>query len=491
MLLGCANAPISLGATDSTAQSQDAEGLKILREKCSACHTSSFPMARDRPMMDFMSDPTKLAERRYVVAGKPELSVVYQRIADGDMPPGSPLSGPERAAVREYILSLGQAGPARKSISNAQVLGAVEDDLGSFPAEERRFKRYLSLVDVSNDASVTEPEYEAYRAAIPKLLNGLSWGEGIARFRTLSSSMPVYRIDTRFFESGAAFGEVERSYTFGFDAASPAAERIVEMTGSPVPILRGDWFIYHASQPPLYHTLLNFPATRQLLEARLGIDVDAAIRANRAVRVGFQSSGVSLHNRTMERHETEFGSYWISYDFANEIGNKTLARNPLGPRAAYLGAEDRVGERAFAHDGGEIIFNLPNGLQAYLLVDALGNRINQAPFEIVSDPNVPGRIVTNGISCNTCHNAGIIRAADTVRSNFPSIFNGGGYPTGYLADVLALYPPDSQVRPLVDEDSARHVSAMEATGNRRTDYDSINLSAQAFRLRIVNRPRGR
>ena len=40
----------------------------------------------------------------------------------------------------------------------------------------------------------------------------------------------------------------------------------------------------------------------------------------------------------------------------------------------------------FSQDGGEIIFNLPNGLQAYLIVDREGVRIDAAPISIVSEP---------------------------------------------------------------------------------------------------------
>jgi len=39
---------------------------------------------------------------------------------------------------------------------------------------------------------------------------------------------------------------------------------------------------------------------------------------------------------------------------------------------------DAAGLKAALHDGGEIIFNLLNGLQAYFLTDARGNRLNGA-----------------------------------------------------------------------------------------------------------------
>jgi len=48
---------------------------------------------------------------------------------------------------------------------------------------------------------------------------------------------------------------------------------------------------------------------------------------------------------------------------------------PVGPRNAF---GDFSIDFGFLHDGGEIIFNLLNGLQAYFLTDARGNRLNGA-----------------------------------------------------------------------------------------------------------------
>ena len=41
--------------------------------------------------------------------------------------------------------------------------------------------------------------------------------------------------------------------------------------------------------------------------------------------------------------------------------------------------------QAFEHAGGEIIFQLPNKLQGYLLVNSKDERIAAGPIEIVSD----------------------------------------------------------------------------------------------------------
>jgi hypothetical protein len=67
---------------------------------------------------------------------------------------------------------------------------------------------------------------------------------------------------------------------------------------------------------------------------------------------GFQESGVSEQNRVIERHQIVDEAvrvYWISYDFLSNVGLGDIFTHPLD----------------FVEGGGEIIWNLPNELQAY------------------------------------------------------------------------------------------------------------------------------
>lgn len=45
------------------------------------------------------------------------------------------------------------------------------------------------------------------------------------------------------------------------------------------------------------------------------------------------------------------------------------------------------GDECFEHDGGELIFTLPNGLQGYMLTDSNGVHLDSGPTSIVSNPN--------------------------------------------------------------------------------------------------------
>ena len=70
----------------------------------------------------------------------------------------------------------------------------------------------------------------------------------------------------------------------------------------------------------------------------------------------------------------------------------------------------------FRHDGGEVVFHLPNGLQGYYISDASGNRIDEAPIDIVSNPAASNPAVRNGLSCIGCHTEGMKTFEDEVRA---------------------------------------------------------------------------
>jgi serine/threonine-protein kinase len=64
-----------------------------------------------------------------------------------------------------------------------------------------------------------------------------------------------------------------------------------------------------------------------------------------------------------------------------------------------------------------MFYQLKNGLQAYLLADAEGKRIDNGPIELVRDVDESSGTprVVNGISCIGCHKEGIRPYSDSVR----------------------------------------------------------------------------
>ncbi|RKU26741.1 hypothetical protein C6499_12785, partial [Candidatus Poribacteria bacterium] len=181
-------------------------------------------------------------------------------------------------------------------------------------------------------------------------------------------------------------------------------------------------------------------------------------------RAGFNDSGVSRHNRVVERHTSRYGAYWKSYDFAGSAESQNIFTHPLD----------------FTHDGGEIIFNLPNGLQAYLLVDANGARLDDAPIKIVSNPAANDPTVRNGLSCIGCHTQGMKKFTDSVRAAIEQDDN----PPYNKEHALRLYPEQSVLDALVAKDTVRFQQALEKIGGPFAD----DTSRQRFFKQHENEP---
>ena len=220
---------------------------------------------------------------------------------------------------------------------------------------------------------------------------------------------------------------------------------------------------HNASLPPLYHDLLSLPLTDRELETRLEVDVIRNLQNAPGVRVwraGTNDSGVSNNNRVVERHTSRYGAYWKSYDFAGSVGTQNIFTHPL----------------SFTHDGGEVIFNLPNGLQGYYITNASGFRLDEAPINIVSNPAASDPTVRNGLSCFGCHIEGMNTFEDQVRP----VIESNTAPAYDQAQALRLYVEKSAMDALVGEDMDRYRVALEATGGAVDDIEPISRFHEAF-----------
>ena len=394
-----------------------AEG--VLKAHCYRCH------GRDgsaKGGFNYVLDRDKLVSRGKIVPSDAAQSELYQRVQDGEMPPpykGAPPTKDERRILRQWIEAgapsarlPGQAG--RPFLSEQTVLGLDP---------RRTCKAAPSLV--TGVSSATSPSFPWPTPVSPRsnstglTLTHCSPGCSTACPGTRASRprCPLMR-DGRCIASTCAITSGPRASGNGSKMPIPIPGVAAWATcvlpgrlpdiGCDLPVLRADWFVATAARPPLYHDLLQLPTTDRGLERLLQVDVPGDIQEETVARAGFNGSGVSKNNRLIERHDAAYGAYWRSYDFADNTGRHNVFEHPLGPL---------TGATSFEPAGGEIIFHLPNGLQAYLLVDGLGRRLERAPIEIVSDPKRPDQRVETGLSCMSCHARGLIPRADQVRAH--------------------------------------------------------------------------
>jgi WD40 repeat protein/mono/diheme cytochrome c family protein len=465
----------SLTAAEPEAKELASKAREVLSVHCYRCHGQDGAVEGG---FNFILDARSLVARNKVVPGNAAKSKLFRRIHDGEMPPEEEKTRPSEAEVallKKWIEAgapdFSAPAPPRTFVTTAAVVEAIRNDLQAAADRDRPFIRYFTITHLYN-AGLSNDELRTYVAGLSKLVNSLSWGREVVKPRPIDKAETILRVDLRDYKwTEATWDRILALYPYGLRPDLAATRECIAMTNSPLCYVRGDWFVATASRPPLYHEVLQLPLSDRDLERELRVDVQANIRGERLLRAGFNGSGVSRNNRLIERHETAFGAYWKSYDFGSNTGRKNLFASPLGP-----------GGGGFVHDGGEIIFHLPNGLQAYLLADATGKRIDKGPTEIVSDPKRPDRAVVNGLSCMSCHARGLIDKNDQIRGHVEK--NANAFPKVEADTILTLYAPREKFTAVFTEDVERFRKAVEKTGAKLGATEPVAALALKFEAEV-------
>ncbi|MDE0688029.1 MAG: leucine-rich repeat domain-containing protein [Candidatus Poribacteria bacterium] len=458
------------------------QAYAIFERNCLNCHGEHGAFTEE-----IIIDHTALIKTGAVVPGQPIASELYKRLfAENEarrMPLGQPkLPDAAIRTIRNWIQAgapdwEGTAATDATFITPKKMLDTIEKHVNSLRPFDRTFARYFTLTHLYNAGETTEALH-AYQRALSKLVNSLSWGREVIKPKPIDPEETLFYIDLRDYEWEIGTNrwtliEAEYPYEIEFNAPTQTAlyEKLTnlrEAMDCEVPFIHVDWFLATASLPPLYNDILNLPETDQELETRLEVNVVENIRnapGKRVWRAGFSDSGVSNHNRVVERHTSRYGAYWKSYDFAGSVGTQNIFTHPL----------------SFTHDGGEVIFNLPNGLQAYYLSDAGGRRLDEAPINIVRNPAASDPTVRNGLSCIGCHTEGMKDFEDQVRG----VVQKNPNPPFNKDRALQLYTDKATMAGLLAEDTDRYKQALRATGDVFGGIEPVHRFHEAFQ-RPVN-----
>lgn len=475
-----------------------AKAGSILERNCLQCHRGDGSASKSK--FD-VRDVQSMIDTGVVVPEDAESSMLWLLAHRGTMPPRSqPQLSRLIAADSQIVADWIKEGarefpkpPVRPVVTLQATLKAIAADLRKLPDNRVRSRqRYFTLSHAHNNPAVGEDSLLLSLAGLAKALNSLSWKPEIAAVRVVDDQNDLQTHGTLFAVDLDHIGwttehwravRARYPYTIGFanleDRTLENLEKeLLDLTDGRegLYLIRADWFVTTAMQPQLYHALLydlTLPELTQRLvdksrpanpkgmialdlERYLGVDVveNILLGNENAMRCGFTPSGVSGQNRLLERHRTKFGAYWKSYDFKAGNRRSILSQFPLGPD--FPGNESRL---AFDHDGGEIIFNLPNGLQAYLLVDGEDHRIDAGPIEVVSDAlkTSGSPAIVNGLSCMSCHKEGMIDPPEDEIRDFASVVGKD------RERVQKLYPPREVLEPRILEDALRYQKALDAT----------------------------
>lgn len=506
-----------------------AEADSIMDGFCRDCHGPGKGNEGSFPMGDINS---LAKDTNAVVAGDPSASRLYASIASNRMPLGKKMSKDEVSALSTWITALGEQGAqtANKTLIAAEAqtrsqmpkfIGgnirelhlAAMNDLGNVNQLDWQYIRYLSFantplpeVDCNAKGAHRNPVFVLH-AALNKFINSVSLGKSLVPVKPVTGTNgALVRIDLRDYEWNAnqwaslttgAFNEsvthadfTQKAWDILLDTTSgiypyaisphsdPILNALAKGVGDQVPIIRADWFTRYASESPYYDVLLQLPDQILHLEERLNVDVESNIFNQRVIRAGFDrgESGVSDHNRMLERHELANGGYyWKSYDFASSDGLGSLLAHPDGPDDWEHTAS---GTQAFEHDGGEMIFSLPNGLQGYYLSDNKGNRLLVGPTSIVSNrkkANGRGVEIINARSCFECHDNGIIFNTDVVRN---AIKSTAQFTRQQREILLRLYPESEVIQEAYMKDFQYFVSNLAKLNLTETNGAGMKVSVR-------------
>ncbi|MCY0987560.1 hypothetical protein OV203_10525 [Nannocystis sp. ILAH1] len=458
-----------------------AQTLDILDKNCKQCHG---PDSAALGSINYITNLDALIWNGKVVPGEPNNSAIYRRMSATmlPMPPESQEPRPSEddiRAVEQWIAECAAVTGCGQNpwMTRTHVIDLIRNDLlntQEISADARPFIRYFSLVHLYN-YGWCDDQIEIYRHALSKLANSLSNEIVVVPPVPIDPDKLIFRIDIRDYGWDAA-GRVLDVATNTFVEEFPdtweliadkdpyalefigdSAEDVKQATNTKFFLLQADAFVEVSAQPPLYHDILRIPATRFELEASFGIDVDAnvtqeiEINPDRVGRAAFHESGVSAFNRVIERHafpNASYRVYWITHDFQSNAGDANVFLDPFN----------------FVEDASEIIYSLPNGLQGYMIVNAEGNRLDDAPSQIVQDKNAPDGVVRNGKSCMGCHSVGVINKEDDLRWEVDHNLGQGDFDDNQLDAIRALYPKRDTFNALLALDSGRFVSAIIAAG---------------------------
>jgi len=242
---------------------------------------------------------------------------------------------------------------------------------------------FLRLVGVINDLSIGEPFWHVDLKAL---------------------GLPAAKCPPFVWMDG-------RTYSLTFSVPAPATAEAYQLlqheTGLKTPLLRADYFLRRISstiQSGRYYHVRGFITydehgkEKRLTETEIfkqfGNDVGLSRKVEGDDRVGIVISGVTGQARAVEFGQGAIGGWRITYDRFSD--NEKITAHPLYNLLSVV-------EKS---DGRETIFEMPNGLLAYILTNGKGELVDEAPNKLVTDHRTPvphPAQLFPPLSCVRCH----------------------------------------------------------------------------------------
>jgi mono/diheme cytochrome c family protein len=402
-----------------------ASAENVLAANCGYCHGPALTPAQAQAGMNYIDDIDALVEAGKIVPMNSAGSRVIQRMVRGEMPPPSSPYPPVTAAdidkVASYIDNPRYWGgaPDANCVDNDQLTDFddlfvdINQDLARADNDDAQFYRYISLTNRFN-AGVCLDALDRDRQGLVKMMNMLSIRASRGDVVPANSDETLYRIDLRDFDWDRQITVENQVFNDVWEAVADANPYAVEFFGDDAddakdetltafPVMFADQMMDVAVIGNLYYSIIDVDVTQPLatfISDKLGIDVQADIADEDAIRAGTTKSRISRQDRLVERHDivVRGGAFWQSFDFADDgAANDSIFEDPFG----------------FAAGGTEAIFTLPNGMLGFIIADENDNIVEDS--DILLDTNQNNFRAITSVSCSNCHSTGFIPVVDEVK----------------------------------------------------------------------------
>lgn len=381
----------------------DSGGIPTALNRCATCHSG----AQSPAGLNFDRGVDGLVEASHLRPGDPAGSSIFQAVENGSMPPGSmpKLNAVEVASVRQWIQDL---RPKAKSLSEENPEQIAMALASGWRDGTVRSDDLVVVVSKAMLLSSKLQDLAVMKTALIKAVNSATRAPKVVLPRTLAGYPQVllFSISHLRWENVSLLSKFARDHRHtsdlvrGIRKALGRPEVYGEFGEATSPrVWDAASVLWAVTEPDIYMQLLypSFYETNPSLYSFLNTVVGPVYESFHYPQLiaGFLKSNVAVNQRTTYRLESPSGYLWGSGDFA-------------------FGKEGRDLRTSLYHtpDGGEFVVRLPNGLQLYLISNAEGKLLLEAPKSIVRDPRRSDEIIRSPTSCFLCHgNVGVIPRA--------------------------------------------------------------------------------
>lgn len=294
-------------------------------------------------------------------------------------------------------------------------------------------------------------------ARLVGVINDLSIGEPFWHVDLKALGLPAAKCKPFVWLDGKTY---HATFSVPAPATAEAYQILQHETGLKTPLMRADYFLRRISSTiqggRYYHargfiTYDQHGKEKRLTETEIFAQFGNSTELSRKVegddRVGITISGVTGQARAVEFGQGAIGQWRITYDRFSD--NEKIGAHPLYNLLSVVNKAD----------GRETIFEMPNGLLAYILTDGKGNLVDEAPNRLVTDHRTPvphPAQLFPMVSCVRCHAAsgGVQRTPNDVARLLRNPkdldafadFGGTGFTAHDIDRLAGLYGGDFERR---------------------------------------------